>query len=162
MYQDAFAVANEFLLLGERDQIKITPIKLLKLVYIAHGWHLAFLGEPLLRDQVEAWKYGPVVRRLYHTFKMFGNQPIERDEIPVELPRLNMSEPLAEFSMMIINRVWETYKRYTGPQLSQLTHQEDTPWYSVWNREGRYRLGTDIPDREIEEYYTEKLGVGRE
>jgi uncharacterized phage-associated protein len=52
---DSKAVANEFLKLAEQDGVKLSPMKLLKLVYFAHGWHLALKGEPLLNERVEAW-----------------------------------------------------------------------------------------------------------
>ena len=58
---DPKAVANKFLELGERDGVSdITPMKLLKLVYIAHGWHLALSEgkKPLVNEASEAWKYG--------------------------------------------------------------------------------------------------------
>lgn len=33
------AVANEFIGLGKQDNKHFTPMQLLKLTYIAHGWH---------------------------------------------------------------------------------------------------------------------------
>ena len=70
------AVANYFLDIAERDGKTLNPMKLQKLVYIAHGWHLAIRRRPLIRESVEAWKYGPVIADLYHEFKKFGNMPI--------------------------------------------------------------------------------------
>jgi len=62
------AVANYFLDLGLRESIPITPLKLQKLVYFAHGWYLGFTGEPLLNEGIQAWEYGPVIPSLYHDF----------------------------------------------------------------------------------------------
>lgn len=55
----------------------LTNLSLQKLLYLAH---MKFLGqqdgEPLLKEAFEAWKYGPVVSRLYQKIKKFGNSPI--------------------------------------------------------------------------------------
>ena len=68
----SLAVANWFI----ENLSKITPLKLQKLIYFAHGWHLAIRDQPLIDELVEAWEYGPVIPNVYHEFKVFGNQPI--------------------------------------------------------------------------------------
>ena len=35
-------------------------LKLLKLVYLCHAWHLGILGAPLVNEEAEARSYGPV------------------------------------------------------------------------------------------------------
>lgn len=65
----AKAIANKFLDIAESEGAKIDPMKMQKLVYIAHGWGLGFLGEPLITQDIEAWKYGPIISDLYHEFK---------------------------------------------------------------------------------------------
>ncbi len=61
MGYSAQAVANCFLDLANKENKEITPLKIQKLVYIAHGWFLAVTDKPLVDDEfVEAWQYGPV------------------------------------------------------------------------------------------------------
>ncbi|MCB0375635.1 MAG: DUF4065 domain-containing protein, partial [Sinomicrobium sp.] len=69
-------VANYFLSKYGVDY-HITPMKLVKLVYIAHGWHLGITDNALIDENPEAWKYGPVIPRIYHEFKKFGKNPIK-------------------------------------------------------------------------------------
>ena len=57
-------------------------MQVIKLVYIAHGWHLAIYDVPLVDDYVQAWQYGPVIPPLYYAFKRFGSGPITT--IPTE------------------------------------------------------------------------------
>ena len=78
MYPSA-AIANEFLTLSFSDQKLVSPMKLLKLVYLAHGWHLAIKGKPLIDEQIQAWDYGPVIQNLYHEIKGFGCAGIKPD-----------------------------------------------------------------------------------
>ena len=71
----AMAIANYFL--KSYEEKGIPPLKMQKLVYIAHGWHLALYKEPLVADEyAEAWEYGPVFPSLHHEFKYRGRLPI--------------------------------------------------------------------------------------
>ena len=58
-------VAEQILWLRGRE-IETTPMHVLKLVYLCHGWCLGFTGEALINEPVEAWTYGPVVPTVYH------------------------------------------------------------------------------------------------
>ena len=78
MSHDPKAVANYFLDCAKEDGESLTLLKLVKLVYLAHGWHLGLTGDPLIKENVEAWRYGPVVPSIYHDLKIFGNNAITR------------------------------------------------------------------------------------
>ena len=55
------AIANYFLDRGEGEDILISPMKVIKLSYLAHGWYLAFTdNNTLVNEDVEAWDHGPV------------------------------------------------------------------------------------------------------
>ena len=41
----------------------LTNLKLQKILFYAQAEHLRETGEPLLGEDFEAWKYGPLVRR---------------------------------------------------------------------------------------------------
>src|SRR5947209_648870 len=55
----------------------ITPMQLIKLVYIAHGYMLGEHRQPLLKESVQAWRFGPVVASVYHAVKECKDQPVE-------------------------------------------------------------------------------------
>lgn len=157
MYDPA-AVANYLIDLAERNGKPLTPMALQKLVYIAHGWHLAITGQPLLNERVEAWTWGPVIPSLYHQFKGFGSQPITQkafwsrgfDFGPASL------EDASEDTKEILNRVWEVYSKYTPIQLSNMTHQSNTPWHVTWNElQGRSVRHTQIEDDLIRSHFVE-------
>jgi uncharacterized phage-associated protein len=54
------AIANSILDECEKRGIRLTPMKLQKLLYLAHGYYVAITGQPLIDEDFEAWKYGPV------------------------------------------------------------------------------------------------------
>ncbi|MCY4000360.1 MAG: DUF4065 domain-containing protein, partial [Bacteroidetes bacterium] len=74
--RDAHKTAIQILFIASHSGRNLTPMQLIKLSYIAHGWTLGISGEPLFNDTVEAWRYGPVVPDIYHTYKEFGHSPI--------------------------------------------------------------------------------------
>ncbi|HHW4679552.1 MAG TPA: Panacea domain-containing protein [Xylella sp.] len=69
-------IANYFLCRASQQGRALTPIQIIKLVYIAHGWHLGFRKEPLINEPVEAWRHGPVIRSLYGKVKKYGSSGI--------------------------------------------------------------------------------------
>lgn len=158
---NALQIANYFLKLGQAEGIEITPMKLIKLTYIAHGWHLGFYeGQPLLNEQVYAWKYGPVIPSLYERFKQYGSAPVT--ELAGEFSsNAEWCYPLPgnPEKEKFLDAVWKGYKDYNGVQLSAMTHQKGTPWYRVWNSEqqGKDNRDIPIPNNYIEAHYSEKI-----
>jgi uncharacterized phage-associated protein len=129
MSVSAAKIANFFLTMGDRESVPITPLKLQKLVYFAHGWYLGLTGESLLAEPVQAWKYGPVVPTLYHEFKEFGNNPIKRRTHDFQPTDLSLPEMLA--AKGLLERVWAVYSKYTAVQLSALSHETNGPWHQT-------------------------------
>ena len=142
-------IAHYFIDKHGRGEHNITPMKLAKLVYIAHGWSWAILGKPLINETPEAWKYGPVIKSLYHHFKHFGGRPIHLDECPTT----TITDPDVN---ALLEKVWEEYgTKYDALQLSTLTHQEGTPWSEIWHEvEEGARRDLKIPESLIAGYYS--------
>ena len=65
--------ANYFITKSAEEQKPIALVHLLKLCYIAYGWHLEMYKKPLFPDHIEAWEYGPVIVNLYHEARKFTN-----------------------------------------------------------------------------------------
>ena len=73
---DSRAVANSILHNANETGKKLTPMQLIKLVYVANGWSLALLNRPLISEQIQAWQYGPVIPNVYRAFNRFGSAAI--------------------------------------------------------------------------------------
>jgi uncharacterized phage-associated protein len=148
MSYDARAVANYFLDLAANEGRSLDPMGIEKLVYFAHGWHLAIFESPLVPQPVEAWQYGPVFRDLYQSFKEFGTSWIKRPAMANGVaPRIENSEDTKE-TRALLNRVWNIYKNYSSIQLSNLTHLPDSPWTIT-----RENNETVIDNSLIEQYF---------
>lgn len=150
-------VANYILDLGDEDGIEITPLQLQKLVYIAHGYHLAQTDKPLINETVEAWKYGPVIPALYSEFSHVGARPILGRAFEETIPNLKASELLMDKrweSIDVVLRVWNKYKEFGALELSAMTHEAGTPWDVTRKKlKNRFKKNPPIEDETIKEYY---------
>lgn len=141
-------VANSFLLKGREDNIcDIDPLKIQKLVYNLHGWHLATTGRPAIGERFEAWPMGPVLPSLYHQFKTHRWNQIttfakDVDPITGEVKSLYVPASDEQFTK-IISLVWERYKKLSGLELSALTHADGTPW-SLAREAGQQYISDDV------------------
>lgn len=147
------AIANFFIQKGINTQNYLTPMKLQKLVYFAHGWHLAIKDHALIDSSVEAWEFGPVIPILYHELKSFGNKPITSLlQYKGETPQLN---PVTDVDAInFLNFIWDTYAPLNAFELSDITHEPNSPWDTVAKRY-HYRLpkNKDIEDKVIRDYF---------
>jgi uncharacterized phage-associated protein len=152
MAETAAAVANYFIKKALEENAELTPMQLIKLVYLAHGWHLGLSGKPLISEPIQAWKYGPVIESLYHKFKHYGRQPLDEAAL---IPNATLLEPLPLEGFL--DAVWWRYGRLSALQLSTLTHQTDSPWDKIWNQQGGKKwFAAKIPDDLIRDYYKAK------
>lgn len=129
---DARAIANLFLSWAREDKKNesYTPMKIIKIVYIAHGWCLAILEKPLILNPVEAWRYGPVIRSLYDEFKQFGNETIQgfAEYSEDENKSGRVKEDIGKDFIEIIYSVYHNYGNLGAFQLANLTHRPNSPW----------------------------------
>lgn len=105
----------------------LTNMKLQKILYYLQGYHLAIYNEELFDDEIEAWKYGPVVCQEYHTFKGYGNNSII-------VPEHNDSfDYLDELTKKFINKVYSYFRQFSPIKLMELTHEE-SPWLNSYGK----------------------------
>ncbi len=145
---DALTVADDILKYSKQLRRELTPMQLMKLVYISHGWHLAIHDVDLFGDKIEAWKYGPVIPVLYRATKQYGRSPIPLAKIADTPPSITGA------AGALIKDVVEKYSHMTGIALSNLTHAPGTPWSEVY-RDGVMNL--EIPDSVIQAHYKRLL-----
>lgn len=140
---DVMTVADDILRVAKAQGRTLTPLQLMKLTYIAHGYALGSGVGDLFNARIEAWKYGPVIPDLYHTTKIYG-----RDPIPLE--KVWDGRALQGAAAEIVDTVMDKYGQLSGIALSNLTHRAGTPWSQAY-QDGV--LGVEIPDDKIAAHY---------
>lgn len=126
-------IANALIRKAQEHGEKLTHLKLQKLVFFAHGWHLAMTGKPLISDDIEAWPYGPVIPSLYHELKHYGSRGIEGylvepDKSTGELRAL-VPSPADIQAWQMIDYAWRRYGPHGAIDLSNMTHRAGSPWH---------------------------------
>lgn len=151
------SIANYFVIRGIEEKKPVTLMQLMKLVYFAHGWNLAINDTELISESFQAWKFGPVLRSLYHTAKFHGSNPIKQllcddSGYVIQPPELEENE------RKLMEAVWRHYGKMTAFQLSALTHEERSPWYQIFEeRGGKNQPHTVIPNDLIKQYFQLKM-----
>ena len=110
----------------------VTTWQLQKLAYYGQAWALVIHGQRLFPEDVEAWRDGPAVDRLYQ-----GSKGLRKlwEWAP------GRPERLAPAASGVIDQVLRRYGPLNGDELSELTHRE-TPW-----RDARRGLADDSRSR---------------
>lgn len=154
MKHSPIAVANTFVSrYGSVEEI--THMKLQKLVFFAHGWFLALKGSPLVNEQPQVWRYGPVFRSLYSRLTGRRNNRIES---PVSAGPFNEFEKIPDTetdSIKLIDWIWDKYGHLTAEMLSNLTHEDGTPWHTMASK---YNFSVppylDMENELVQEYFS--------
>lgn len=166
----AAAVANWFLDKAEAEGYQLDQLQLQKLLYYANAWYLANRDVELFADDVVAWPHGPVIKPIWQQFRNYGRNPItgRAHEIQLE-PGQNILE--AKFviptlkdpeRIELCEKIWDRYGRgrFTGVQLSDMTHAKDEPWEVVW-RKCDVDERPVIPSSLIRDTFKRKLAASR-
>lgn len=90
---------------------KIDEMKLHKLLYFAQRESFAILGQPLFKEELQAWKYGPVSVDVRMWFTKNGG--IETD-----------TKEVSDDAAYILKNVILEYGQIASWKLSELSHQE--------------------------------------
>src|SRR5690606_35378781 len=104
----------------------LTLMTIQKLVYIAHGIHLALRDRPLINEVVQAWRYGPVIPSLYHSLKHNGPNPISYIYTPYDGPISSDADALLDF-------IIRSYGDMPASKLMAITHMPGSPWSQVYD-----------------------------
>jgi uncharacterized phage-associated protein len=129
----AIAIANAFIDRANMEDEGISPMKIQKLIYFAHAWMLALSGRALISDPVKAWKFGPVIDSVYHEFKNFGNRSITNHGTlyhgsSYSVPEVDETD---HDTIALVEKIWAVYGKFGATQLSDMTHEIDSPWYAT-------------------------------
>lgn len=121
-------VEKYFILKGQEfnqdgeENLKVTPLKLQKLMYFSQGWSHAFTGENLFEPDFQAWVHGPVIPELYHKYKSYEFNRIDKD-FGLSIYDLGLNTD----QLSVLHWVWEKYSKFEAKYLETLTHLE-YPW----------------------------------
>lgn len=127
MAYTAMNIASEVVSQYQNKGTGITNLKLQKVLYYIQLESLATLGTPAFKDDIEAWKLGPVVRDIYNHFRKYIADPISEDDWSLKSERCEI-EPAIKG---IITKIVEKTQLMDPWDLVKKTH-ETTPWLNYY------------------------------
>ena len=145
MTYDARQITNWFIQRATSDGRVFSIMSLLKLAYISHGWYLEMKNEPLFRNKIEAWQYGPVIPDVYKAFRPQGVDPLQ------VVPAYGTVTDTDDLGFL--EQIYNIYGQMSSFRLSELTHQSGGPWETARKWGGWY---AEIPDELIKSHYVGK------
>lgn len=149
MYK-ATDIANWFLAAVDRESgDSITHLKLQKLLYYAQAWTLALTGEPLFKEEIQAWMHGPVVPEVYTKYAECHYNEIQAPEQEecVEIDGVHEA---------ILEQVMDNYGIFEAKYLEDLTHSE-APWQIARGNIAKEEKCTNVITKEsMKEFYSKQ------
>ncbi len=136
-------IANKVLAKGTTEEDLVSNMKLQKLLYYMQGFYLAYFDKPLFNDELEAWMYGPVVPKVYESFKENGSKGIEYTGEVIKLGTENEEK--------LFNEVYRVYAKYSATGLMEMTHSE-TPWKAT-----NTGVGNVISQEVMKQFFKKRL-----
>lgn len=115
----------------------LSNLKLQKLLYYCQGAHYKWDHEPLFQDErFETWEYGPSIRRIYDTFRQFGQNDIYAKPIT-----LTMTDAERD----TVDAVWSQLKHLSPFLLVEQSRREE-PWRTA-KEKGELFLDNNVIQR---------------
>lgn len=139
MVYRAIDVANYIVQMSIQNKKPLSNLKLQKILYYLQARFLVETGEPIFNDNMEKWKYGPVIPSVYHEFKLFGSAAIEKVSNTLRVVRDDSNNVtdirFEEFNencietddKLIISQTVNSLSDFGAFELVELTHE-----HSIW------------------------------
>ena len=145
MAHDALQIANWFIRRARRDGRTFALPTLLKILYIAHGWHLEGTGQPLFTNRIEAWRTGPVIPDVYGRLRRQGSHP--------SIEAQGLAPTGCDLDDDFLEQIYGIYGNMTFSRLSALANTEGGPCETAISWGGVY---APIPNDLIRAHYIVK------
>lgn len=135
-------ISNNILELAFKDNIKITPMKLQRLIYLVYKDYLKVTNNQLFSERFEVWKNGAVLVSVYYHFRNYAENGIDTFYENSFGNAYKLKTEKMFYQSLI--RVWGKYRNVNGIDLSKLLIQNGTAWNKAWINNYSYLDNLDI------------------
>lgn len=104
--------------------IAISDLKLQKILYYIQLAFISHLYRDAFVDEIEAWPYGPVIRKVYNAYSSYGST-----KICLEYENTNIFDE--EEEKIIYSVLYQCLSK-TAWQLVEMSHATGGPWDSIY------------------------------
>ncbi|MBO9153700.1 Panacea domain-containing protein [Chitinophaga sp. GCM10012297] len=127
-----------------------TPMKVIKLTYIAYGWYLALTDkkERLIDESPVSWDFGPFFPSLFLSLKKYGKM-----NITAKIPNSVGNQEISPEDKKFLDRIWQIYGRFDGIYLSAMVNKENAARRKADCKDRSPKISDDV----IYEQYKKKM-----
>lgn len=154
----AVHIADCILATAHMQGLQLDQLQINKLCHLVNGFTLKEQNDPAFYNDVEAWRYGPVIPDVYSAYKAYGTKTITH----LEMCRTSMNDSdalckrydelvgiVGRNAAAIVNGVVKEYAKFSGNELVRMTHGKNTPWKAAY-KPGHNNI---IPTQTIRDFY---------
>ena len=148
-------VADYIIVKLDDARVGLNVLKLHKLLYYVQAWRLALKDEPLFAGRFQAWVHGPVSRQVYDRFSGSHGMYdlLTTADITPGFDVLALSTEVRSH----IDEILDAYAAYSGPQLEQMTHEEQ-PWINArGSQKPSERCEVELSEDLMRDFFKEEL-----
>jgi uncharacterized phage-associated protein len=156
MPYDPKAVANAALDVADVMGLGLSNLSLNKIVFFSHAHFLTKLDMPLVNQSFEAWKFGPVLSDIYHTFKFAGDDQIKSRAEFFDFrtgKKLLAKCQFTNLEASVFHELIGFYGRIPASKLVEMSHIDGGPWEVAWNHDTLSNPGMLISDSAIRSFF---------
>ena len=140
----ALYIANNILDIAFKNHVKITPIKLQRLLYLVYNGYLKQTGSTLFNEPFVTFAYGPVCESVYYKFKCFGAKPITRYATDAHGGITMVDTKHNSVLRHILSDIEAIYLTMPINNLCELVRQPGTAWYNAYQSNRRELTRKDV------------------
>lgn len=137
---EAIRIANYIIDRYTKQDVKITNLKLQKMLYYVQGYSLKKLNKKAFSSQIQNWPYGPVIPDVYFEFNSYRGNPIYLHQ-DLDMESISIKGEIKS----IVDNIIEKCKDKSAFDLVRMTHSEN-PWSNTNKNE-------IISDKSMKDYF---------
>ena len=142
----AIVIANHIIQWHLSRGLSITPLRVIKLTYMAHGFYLALFERSIFNESVQAWKYGVMIPSVYRAFGDYGSKSIKKTFLFGEIVT-------HKTVIEVLDKTCDEFKHFTDLQLAAYCQEPS------WSCSYSYSLENNIPNELIMEFFKRNLKI---
>lgn len=118
---------------SNNDKKLVTNLQLQKILFYIQRYFIVNKNKVIFEDDIEAWKFGPVVPPVYYEYSSYGSLPIFQINNDVKDVKKILKEKLNDAELEIIDNIIEEKREKNAWDLVAETHKPGGSWDRIYN-----------------------------
>ncbi|HDZ5007866.1 TPA: DUF4065 domain-containing protein [Campylobacter jejuni] len=126
----------------KKSNKELSNLELQKTLYFTELDYIKKFNEHLIKDEFEAWKYGPVSREVYCEYRNYGANSIDKPE------QENLSSILDKDELDVIDTAINNCNQETYWDLVERSHKKGGAWEKSFKEDSKEIIKKELIKKE--------------